>query len=81
MAIHQHKRGVELITENGKKIKAKKLVIACGYESQKYLPYKVETLKSTYCIASEPFSYNDFWYKNCLIWETASALFISQNYQ
>lgn len=72
ISIHQQKRGVELITENGKKIKAKKLVIACGYESQKYLPYKVENLKSTYCIASEPLSYKDFWYKNCLIWETAS---------
>src|SRR5688572_19649223 len=72
VAIHQHKRGVELIAENGKKIKAKKLVIACGYESQKYLPYKVENLKSTYCIASEPLSCKDFWYKNCLIWETAS---------
>ena len=70
IAIHQHKRGVELITENGKKIKAKKLVIACGYESQKYLPYKVEKLKSTYCIASEPLPYKNFWYKNCLIWET-----------
>lgn len=71
IAIHHQKNGVELITENGKKIKAKKLVIACGYESQKYLPYKVEKLKSTYCIACEPLSDKDFWYKNCLIWETA----------
>lgn len=72
IAIHHKKNGVEMLTKNGKKIKAKKLVIACGYESQKYLPYKVEKLKSTYCIASEPLPYKDLWYKNSLIWETAT---------
>jgi len=70
--IRHHKKGIELITENKKKIKAKYLVIACGYESQQYIPQKLETLHSTYAIISEPMLKKDFWYKNSLIWETAS---------
>lgn len=69
--INHTKRGVELITNTLNKIKAKKLVIACGYESQQYIRQKVQTLHSTYAIISEPFNGNKFWYKNALIWETA----------
>ncbi len=69
--IHHTKRGVELITDGQKKIKAKKIVIACGYEAQQYLRRKVQTLHATYAIISEPFNDNKFWYKNALIWETA----------
>lgn len=67
---HQ-KRSVELKTEQGFTIRAKHLVIACGYESQQYIPQKVETLHSTYAMVSEPLPEKDFWYRNCLIWETA----------
>jgi glycine/D-amino acid oxidase-like deaminating enzyme len=70
IGIRHTKRGVELVTDSGKKIKARKLVIACGYESQRYIPFSVQQLRSTYAIASEPFSLKDFWYKNSLIWET-----------
>jgi glycine/D-amino acid oxidase-like deaminating enzyme len=70
--IHEHRRGVELTAADGKRIKARKLVIACGYESAKYIPQKVETIHSTYAIVSEPFETNHFWYRNSLIWETAS---------
>jgi glycine/D-amino acid oxidase-like deaminating enzyme len=68
--IHHHKRGVELITADNKKIKARKLVIACGYESQQYIPKKVQELSSTFVIISEPHDQKEFWYKNSLIWET-----------
>ena len=57
---------------NEKKITAKKLIIACGYESQKYIPFNVQDLHSTFAIASEPLEQKDFWYKNSLIWETQS---------
>lgn len=70
--IFHHKHGIELITANKKKIRAKKIIIACGYESQRYIPKKVQELDSTYAIASEPFAVKDFWFKNSLIWETAS---------
>ena len=70
ISILHNKTGVELTTFNQKKIRAKKLVIACGYESQKYIPFKVQELQSTFAIASEPFQEKNFWYRNALIWET-----------
>jgi glycine/D-amino acid oxidase-like deaminating enzyme len=67
----EHKHGVELKTEEGKKIKARKLVVACGYESARYIPQKIQTLQSTYAIISEPATTDHHWYRNALIWETA----------
>ncbi|MES1249233.1 MAG: FAD-binding oxidoreductase, partial [Chitinophaga rupis] len=69
--IHEDSKGVELLTADGKRIKARKLIIACGYESEAYLPKKVQTIRSTYAIVSEPFQGNHFWHRNSLIWETA----------
>jgi glycine/D-amino acid oxidase-like deaminating enzyme len=70
--LQEHRNGVDLLTAEGKKIKAKKLVIACGYESGVYIPKKIEMIHSTYAIVSEPFETNHFWYRNALIWETAT---------
>ncbi|RYG43001.1 MAG: FAD-binding oxidoreductase, partial [Chitinophagaceae bacterium] len=64
------KNGVELTTSTGCTVKAKKLVIACGYESQRYIPKQVQQLQTTFAIVSEPHKTKDFWYKNALIWET-----------
>ena len=69
--IEHTKRGVLLKTKNGFTINAKKLIIACGYESVNYLPFNLVRLHSTFALASEPFENDDFWYKNSLIWETA----------
>lgn len=71
VAINHNKHGVELLTEEGLRISAKKLVIACGYESQRYLPHKVEDLYVTYAILSEPLAREEFWRQNALIWEKA----------
>jgi glycine/D-amino acid oxidase-like deaminating enzyme len=67
----ENRHGVELVTETGKKISARKLVIACGYESARYIPQKVQTLQSTYAIISEPAATDHHWHHNALIWETA----------
>ncbi len=69
--IEHKKRGVVVKTKNGYSIKAKKLIIACGYESVNYLPISLVRLHSTFALVSEPFENDDFWYKNSLIWETA----------
>lgn len=69
--IKRNKSKFQLTTENGCIIDCKNVVIACGYESQYYLPKKIENLYSTYAIVSEPFIQQDFWEKNALIWETA----------
>ncbi|MEP7376285.1 MAG: FAD-dependent oxidoreductase [Chitinophagaceae bacterium] len=72
ITIRHHKHEVELLAANKKKIRTKKLIIACGYESQQYINEKVQELQATYAIASEPFEQKNFWYKNALIWETAT---------
>ncbi|MNS37141.1 Gamma-glutamylputrescine oxidoreductase [compost metagenome] len=66
-------RGVILTTENGCTVTAKKIVYATGYESVNYIAEKLFTLTSTYVIASEQYSTDNFWsFDNCLLWETAS---------
>jgi len=70
--IEHQSRGVLLRTEHGHTIKAKKLVIANGYEAHNYLPFNVIRLHSTYAWVSEPLSQKEIWYQNCLIWETAT---------
>ena len=70
--INYNKTGVELKTSYGEIIKARKLIIACGYESQTYVPKKVVDFNSSFAIVSEPIDMKrDFWHENCLIWETA----------
>jgi glycine/D-amino acid oxidase-like deaminating enzyme len=69
--INQNKAGVELKTNFGETVKAKKLIIACGYESQQYLSKKIVDFNSSFAIVSEPFDTKNLWYQNCLIWETA----------
>jgi glycine/D-amino acid oxidase-like deaminating enzyme len=69
-AIHHHKKEIQLVTAENKKLRARKLVIACGYESRRYLPRRQEQFHSTYAIISEPFSGADFWYRRAIIWET-----------
>jgi glycine/D-amino acid oxidase-like deaminating enzyme len=69
--IKHMKKGVEVQVGRSVKIKARRLIIACGYESQKYLPKKVERIASTFAVISEPFVFDEFWFKNALIWETA----------
>jgi len=67
---HEDNR-VILHTDTGHRVRAKKLVIACGYETQQYLPKQVAELYSTYALVSEPMEQETFWYQNSLIWETA----------
>ncbi|WP_371536494.1 NAD(P)/FAD-dependent oxidoreductase [Flavobacterium sp. Arc3] len=52
-------------------IKAKKIVAAPGFESEKLLNQKVMQLNSTYVLVSKPLKPEDLWEEKCLIWETA----------
>lgn len=70
--IRHEKKSVALLTAHGKTIKAKHLIIACGYESQNYIPKQVQKLHATYAAVSEPLDAKELWYKNCLIWESAN---------
>ncbi|MFL5594422.1 MAG: NAD(P)/FAD-dependent oxidoreductase [Gemmatimonadaceae bacterium] len=64
------KSGVEVHTNRGR-ISARNVVIAAGYESEKFLPKRVAKLHSTYAIVTQPVQSFDGWEKRCLIWETA----------
>jgi glycine/D-amino acid oxidase-like deaminating enzyme len=69
--IHHQKRHVELQTADNFRIRVRKVVIACGYESGKYLPKTVDQLHTTYALVSQPFAEKTLWHRNALIWETA----------
>jgi glycine/D-amino acid oxidase-like deaminating enzyme len=64
-----------ILTEQGCRVTARKVVFATGYESQQYLEQNVAKLVSTYALASEPLREIYGWYDHCLIWETARPYF------
>ncbi|UYQ91353.1 FAD-binding oxidoreductase [Chitinophaga horti] len=68
--VQMNPRSVTLTTHNGKRIQAKKLVIATGYESVQYIKEKIVDLHATYAVLSETHTQTEFWHRNCLIWET-----------
>ena len=52
-------------------VRAQRVVVAAGYEAEKFLPERVADLNSTYAIVTEPVKSFDGWGKRCLVWETA----------
>jgi glycine/D-amino acid oxidase-like deaminating enzyme len=69
-SIEHQKNRVVLKTAEGWKVQAKYLVIACGYESGRYIKKKIEELRCTFAIVSEPVKSRKLWRDNSLIWET-----------
>lgn len=69
-AIEWEAQGVRVRTGNGRQVRARKLVVACGYESQRFLPKTVEELYRTYVLLSEPLPEPAFWKDRALLWET-----------
>lgn len=52
-------------------IRAQSVVVAAGYEAEKFLPERVAELNSTYAIVTEPVKNFDGWGQRCLVWESA----------
>jgi glycine/D-amino acid oxidase-like deaminating enzyme len=52
-------------------IRAQSVIVAAGYEAEKFLPERVAELHSTYAIVTEPVKIFDGWGKRCLVWESA----------
>lgn len=69
--IERRPRSVVIHAAHGPKITAKKVVIACGYESVDYIPIKLASLSSTYAIVTEPVIDGKLWYKECSFWNTS----------
>lgn len=70
--VERHKNGVTLHTSQGYKVSAKKIVIACGYETLNYLPPKLAKLYTTYAIISKPLPEKEIWFENALFWDTGN---------
>lgn len=69
--IETRRNTVHLTTDAGSTVKARKIVFATGYESQRYLQQKVGDLYSTFTFVTEPIDPFPAWPDRCLIWETA----------
>lgn len=69
-SISHGRDGIRLKTAGGPIIQCKKLVMACGYDSQYYIPFQVCKLLSTYAIVSE-INGTNLWFEDAMIWETA----------
>lgn len=70
--IKHHKNGVSLVTQDGIKIEAKKIVYATGYEVVEFIDKKIVKLNSTYALVSEQTNEETvFWKENALMWNTA----------
>lgn len=63
--------GVTLRTTHGAQVRARHLVLAAGYESQRHLSARVATNHSSYALVTEPLRDGPAWLADTLLWETA----------
>lgn len=67
---------VILETERGFSVKARKLIVATGYEATELFAIdRFVNLRSSFALASEPLAQVDFWWERCLLWESARPYF------
>ncbi len=64
---------LEAGTDRGGVVRARWMVLACGYETSLMIPEDVVTLHSTYALISEPCAEEFAWPEGALIWEYAEA--------
>ncbi len=62
-------KGVELATDRGHAVTARRMVVATGYESQELLREKVVDLDNTYALVSQPLDDLGPWNENWILWE------------
>lgn len=71
-SVSANARSVQLATASGLSIRAKHAVIACGYESQRWLRQRVAQNRSSYAYMSDPVDRAELgWLANTLLWESA----------
>ena len=64
------KTGLEVHTERGR-VRAKHVIVAAGYEAERFLPRRVADLHSSFALITEPVKAFDGWSERCLVWESA----------
>jgi len=70
--LEETQRGVRITTDNGSLLKARRAVVATGFETSEMPNASAGSLKSTYAIISEPLEEIPGWHERCLIWESGS---------
>ncbi|MFQ3545943.1 FAD-dependent oxidoreductase [Halobacillus rhizosphaerae] len=68
---HYEKEQSVIQTTTGKRIRAKKVIYAAGYENIEIKPEKKSRFVSTYTVTTKPVEDFSSWYNRTLIWETA----------
>ena len=68
--VRDDRNGVTLTTNRGRTVRARRLVVAAGYEVARQLRQDRGHLHSTWAFVSEPFPDLSWWPDRCLIWET-----------
>lgn len=64
------KTHLEVLTNRGR-LRAGNVIVAAGYEAERFLPRRVAKLLSTYAVVTEPVKAFDGWGQRCLVWESA----------
>jgi glycine/D-amino acid oxidase-like deaminating enzyme len=64
------KNRVEVQTDRGR-LMARNVVVAAGYEAERFLPERVAKLHSTFAFVTEPVRSFEGWRQRCLVWESA----------
>ncbi|MEK7949363.1 NAD(P)/FAD-dependent oxidoreductase [Luteolibacter soli] len=71
-AVEVSRGGVVLRTDRGPVVRAKRLVIAAGYEAGKFIDLRgCVDLNSSFALASEPLRPESRWWRGAMIWESA----------
>jgi glycine/D-amino acid oxidase-like deaminating enzyme len=75
-AVNFDAAGVILKTSRGFVVRAKRVVVAMGYETQSLFDTAgLVDLRSSFALASEPLKEVPGWWRRCLLWETARPYF------
>jgi glycine/D-amino acid oxidase-like deaminating enzyme len=64
-------RAFQLTIAGGHHVRARAIVIAAGYEAQRYVSRRLTAMHSTYAIVSKPLESFPGWPERALVWETA----------
>jgi glycine/D-amino acid oxidase-like deaminating enzyme len=62
-------RGIRLSTTRGPEVRARRLVVATGYDGDREISPRKGQLHSTWAVVSEPVADLDWWTDRALIWE------------
>ncbi len=74
--IEYEKAGVIVRTNRNVSIRAKRVIVAMGYESQTlFKTADCVKLQSSFAVASEPLTESQHWWHRCLLWESARPYF------